>query len=177
MSDPAPDAPETSARRVRRPSIPGVINGLAAVAVIALLLMQIVVVALRYVFSIGAPWASDMLTYLYFFIVLLPLVVVVLRDESVRVDVFSQSFPAPLMRLLDRFALLVLFSPAMALAAWNFVPMVKTSWRVLESSPSMGGLPGYFLLKTLAAVVFAILAIVALWLGVRRGIYRKGDRT
>lgn len=169
MNDPTPPQSRTRPRF----SFAGTLRGLAAVAVISLLMAQIVVVALRYVFSIGAPWATDLLTYLYFFIVSLPLAGVLLRNESVRVDVMSQRFPPVLRRWIDRIALLGLLFPAMAWAAWKSVPMVQTSWRVLESSPTLGGLPGFFILKTITALLFATLAIVALILGLRPGLYRN----
>ncbi|WP_323019068.1 TRAP transporter small permease subunit [Pararhodobacter sp.] len=158
-------------------SFSGVLRGVAALAVVALLMAQIVIVALRYVFSAGAPWATDLLTYLFFFIVSLPLVGVILHNESVRVDVFSGRFPPRLNRVIDRIALLGLLFPAMAWAAWNAVPMVRTSWRVLEGSPTLGGLPGLFLLKTVTALVFAALALVALIVGLRPRLYGKGDET
>ncbi len=161
--------------RKRRVDPAGWLRALAAIAVIVLLAAQIVVVAMRYVFSMGWPWATDLLTYLFFLIVSLPMVAVLLRNESVRVDVLSQSFSRPLRRAVDRVALLVLLFPAMAWAAWKSVPMVSTSWRVLESSPTLGGMPGYFVLKTLVAVVFAALAVLALFLGLRRTPYREGE--
>ncbi|SEO38760.1 TRAP-type mannitol/chloroaromatic compound transport system, small permease component [Salinihabitans flavidus] len=152
------------------------LDALAATAVIGLLASQIVIVALRYVFSLGWPWATDLLTYLFFFIVSLPLVRVLLHNESVRVNVLSQSFPRPVMEVIERVALIGLLCPAMTWAAWNTIPMVKTSWRVLEGSPTLGGLPGFFIIKTLAALVFAALAIVSLVMGLRRHPYRKGEK-
>ncbi|WP_370269875.1 TRAP transporter small permease subunit [Nioella sp.] len=160
-----------------RLSFSGTLRGVAAFAVVALLMVQIVIVALRYVFSLGAPWATDLLTYLFFLIVSLPLVGVILNNESVRVDVFSGRFPPRLRRGIDRVALLGLLFPASAWAAWNAVPMVRTSWRVLESSPTLGGLPGFFVLKTVTALVFAALALVALIVGLRPGLYGKEDQT
>ncbi|MCM2560763.1 TRAP transporter small permease subunit [Lutimaribacter sp. EGI FJ00015] len=155
----------------------GVLRGIAAFAVISLLFAQIVIVALRYVFSIGAPWATDLLTYLFFFIVSLPLAAVLLYDESVRVDVFNQRFPPAMRRVIDRIALLGLLFPAMSWAAWKAVPMVQTSWRVLESSPTLGGLPGFFILKTITALVFVTLAVVSLILGLRPSLYGKDTKT
>ncbi|MDF0603000.1 TRAP transporter small permease subunit [Psychromarinibacter sp. C21-152] len=169
----------TILRTLRRSgaSLAAVLRGCAAAAVISLLLAQIVIVALRYVFSTGAPWATDLLTYLFFFIVSLPLAGVLMRNESVRVDVFSQRFSRRTRRVIDRFALLGLLFPAMAWAAWNSVPMVWTSWRVLESSPTLGGLPGYFILKTVTALVFVTLAVIALILGLRPSPYREDEET
>ncbi len=152
-----------------------ILRGIAGFAVLCLLAAQIVIVALRYVFSLGAPWATDLLTYLFFVVVSFPLAAVLLRNESVRVDVFSPRFPPAIRQVIDRFALLCLQFPAMAWASWKAVPMVQTSWRVLESSPTLGGLPGYFILKTITALIFVTLAVVSLFLGLRPNLYRGGE--
>lgn len=148
---------------------------LGGIAVIALLLCQIIVVALRYVFSLGWPWATDLLTYLNFLIVTLPMVWVVAFNKSVRVDVLRGYMSDRLCILFDRLALLGLFLPAMAWAAWTSWSLTRNSWSLLESSPNMGGLPGYFLLKTILTATFTGLAIVAIWVGLRPRAYGEAD--
>jgi TRAP-type C4-dicarboxylate transport system permease small subunit len=69
---------ETESQEKARPPIlsrmTGLLDWIAGLMVIGLLIWQLaVVVLLRYVFSLGAPWASDLLTYFFFFVVILPL--------------------------------------------------------------------------------------------------------
>lgn len=148
---------------------------LGGIAVVALLLAQIVVVALRYVFAMGWPWATDLLTYLNFLIVSIPMLAVVAFNKGVRVDVLRNSMSRRTRNVLDRIALLGLFLPAMIWAAWTSWPLTQNSWSLLESSPNMGGLPGYFVLKTILTAVFAGLAAVALWIGLRPGLYGEDN--
>ena len=142
--------PKTLARRCL-----DLLTDIGAMAVPVLLFTQILVVALRYAFSLGWPWATDLLTYLNFVIVSVPMIGVVALNSGVRVDVLRARMSERLQRALDRVALLALFLPAMLWAVWTSWPLTRNSWSLLEGSPNMGGLPGYFLLKTLLTLVFA----------------------
>ena len=143
----------------------------AAVIVILLLVAQVAVVALRYVFSIGWTWALDFLVYCFLLSVILPGLVVILRNESVRVDVFYSAWTRARQNMVDRAALLLLIFPAMGYAAWTSLGTTLRSWAILEASPTFGGLPGYFLLKTGITVFFATLALAALALAFRSAPY------
>lgn len=158
---------------LRRPL--DLLTWLGGIAVIGLLLVQILVVAFRYVFSLGWPWATDLLIYLNFLIVTLPMIWVVANNKGVRVDVLRARFSARTQNLSDRFALLFLFLPAMMWAAWTSWPLTRNSWSLLESSPNMGGLPGYFILKSLLTGAFAGLALTALWMGLRPREYERAS--
>ncbi|MEW2915118.1 TRAP transporter small permease subunit [Leisingera sp. JC11] len=147
----------------------------AGYLVTALLFAQIVIVALRYVFALGWPWALDLLVYLFFLSVLLPGLWVLTSNVSVRVDVFYSGFGKTRRRGIDRFSLLFLLFPAMAYSAWASLGTTLNSWRVLESSPTFGGLPGYFLLKTALTLYFTIFAVTALILALRKQPYANED--
>ncbi|MCP5075588.1 MAG: TRAP transporter small permease subunit [Rhodobacteraceae bacterium] len=145
-------------------------------ALIALLLLaQVVIVALRYVFAIGWPWALDLLVYLFFLSVLLPGLAVLTGNVSVRVDVYYANWSRRRRRTVDRLALLILVVPAMGYAAWNSFGTTVNSWQVLESSPTFGGLPGYFLLKTVLTLYFAMFAVTALIMALRKEPYEEDD--
>lgn len=148
---------------------------IAAYLVVVLLVAQVVIVALRYVFAIGWPWALDLLVYLFLISGLLPAIAVIIRNAVVRVDVFYSAWSKPRQRIADRISLLVLFFPSMGYAAWAMSGTLVRSWYVLESSPTIGGLPGYFILKTVLFLYFAGLSITALLLAFRRDPYDTGD--
>lgn len=143
----------------------------AGIIVLLLMFAQVVVVALRYVFSLGWPWALDFLVYCFFVSALLPALFVLIRDVSVRVDLFYGQWGDERRRRVDRLALLIILFPSMAYAGWTSMATTARSWAVLESSPTYGGLPGYFILKTLLTLVFFVLAGVAFLMALRRAPY------
>lgn len=147
------------------------LTDLAGLLLGALLLAQVVVVAFRYVFAAGWPWASDLLVYVYVVAVLLPGLAVLVSNASVRVDVFYAGWSRARRAWVDRLALLGLIAPAFAYATWAAIPMARSSWRILETSPTYGGLPGFFVLKALLLVFFAAMTVTAVVLGLRRNPY------
>lgn len=145
------------------------------VMVVLLLLAQIIVVALRYVFSLGWSWALDLLVYLFYLSVLLPMLLVLVGNATVRVDIFYAGWGIRRRTFVDRFALLGLLFPTMTYVVWASLGPTLNSWRVLEASPTFGGLPGFFLLKTLLTLTFAALAGVSLIMGLRKSPYETLD--
>jgi len=146
-------------------------NGAASIAgaaIIALLVGQIIIVVLRYIFSYGIPWGLDLLVYLFLIESLLPLPLVILENHNVRVDIFYQSYRPVMKAILDRVGLLFLLFPSTGYAAYvTWGPMLN-SWRLLESSPTLDGLPGFFLLKTILFLTFASVSLVSLVLALKR---------
>jgi len=140
---------------------------LAGLLIIGIMLVQLVVVLLRYVFSIGVAWGLDLLVYLFLVASLLPLLFVILSNHNVRVDVFYQSYSLSLRNRLDRISLAALLFPVTAYTAYVSWAPALNSWRLLEASPTLDGLPGYFLLKTLQLLVFASLSLIAVLLAAR----------
>lgn len=141
--------------------------------ILLLMLSQLVVVAMRYIFALGWPWALDLLVYCFFLSALLPMIFVVLADASVRVDILYSGYSPELRRRLDSIALIGLLASSMGYAAWASWGNTVRSWQIMETSPTYGGLPGYFLLKTTLTAVFAGLAVTA----VAKGLQRDRDGT
>ncbi len=140
----------------------------AALAIVILMLAQVIMVVLRYVFSAGFQWGQDLLVYLFMGASVLPLAYVIVKNRSVRVDVFYAGYSQATKATLDRWGLLLLFLPVTAstvYASWG--PLIN-SWQIHEGSATFGGLPGLYLLKTLQVLVFIALALCALLLGMKR---------
>jgi TRAP-type mannitol/chloroaromatic compound transport system permease small subunit len=140
----------------------------AGAAIIALLVMQIIVVILRYIFSYGIPWGLDLLVYLFLVESLLPLPLVILENHNIRVDIFYQGYSNEKKMRLDRFGLALLLFPSSAYAAYiSWGPMLN-SWRLHESSPTLDGLPGYFVLKTILFLTFVSISLVSFVLALKK---------
>jgi len=141
---------------------------IAGTAIIALVVIQIIIVILRYIFSFGIPWGLDLLVYLFLIGSLLPLPLVIFENHNVRVDVFYQGYSPEKKKILDKFGLVFLLFPSTGYAAYvSWRPMLN-SWRLLESSPTLDGLPGYFILKTILFASFASLSLVSLVLAIKK---------
>ncbi|MCB1385621.1 MAG: TRAP transporter small permease subunit [Nitratireductor sp.] len=154
-------------------------RGLAAAGgwlIAALIVLQLMIVVLRYVFSAGWPWSLDLTVFLFLLIATLPGLLVVTGNSGVRVDLFYAGWLRGRRRLVDRLALLLLLCPSMACAAWASLGATLQSWQVLEGSASAGGLPGVFLLKTVLTLFFAVLALAGLLLALRRAPYADSEQ-
>lgn len=143
-------------------------NSIAGYLILALMVSQLAIVVLRYVFSVGTQWGQDLLIYIFMIASVLPVVLVVLRNLNVRVDVFYVNFPGRVKARLDRFGLLFLLMPAMAYTAYVSWRSVLNSWQIGEGSATLGGLPGLYVLKALQMGMFGLLALAALLLCTRR---------
>lgn len=174
------NAPPTTTRAGRTALPHRFAEALAGVAgglLVALMLAQFGIVVLRYLFAFGFSWGLDLLSYLFMASSLLPLVFVVVAGKSIRIDVFSHNYAAAAKSRLDRFAFLLLLLPACAHTAHVSWPALVNSWQLLEASPTLGGLPGYFLLKSLLWLSFAALALAAAWLAWRPRADSPGDES
>lgn len=116
---------------------------------LAMVLLQFVVVIMRYVFGIGSLYAQESIVYIYAIIFLCAAGYTLVHDGHVRVDIIYGS-ASPRRRawtnLLGTILLLIPFSIFTFVISWGYV---GRSWRILEGSQEGTGLPFVFLLKTM----------------------------
>ena len=129
-----------------------------AVAWLALIMVivQFGVVVARYVFGVGSLHAQEAVVYLHAVIFMLAAAYTLSDDGHVRVDIIYRSASLRYkawVDLLGAVALLIPVAIIITVASWGYV---ANSWRIMESSMEVSGIPGVFLLKTLIPV-FAIL--------------------
>lgn len=148
---------------------------LGGVAILLLLPVQVGVVIGRYVFSVGEAWTYDLALYLFALACVLPTLLVVLQNENVRVDVLYENYPRRFQRKIDRLGLILLLAPASAFTVFNYFPFVRSSWKLMETSPTLDGLPGFFILKTVLWLTFCGLAALGVLLALRNDPWLKGQ--
>ena len=135
-----------------------------------------IVVALRYLLDAGAIWLQESVVYMHAAALLLGLSYALRHDAHVRVDVLYARFSARTRALVDCLGATALLMPVAATMVATSYDYVFDSWRVLEGSPEVGGLPAVFLLKTLlpvsAVLLFVQAAATALrnWRRLRDGV-------
>jgi TRAP-type mannitol/chloroaromatic compound transport system permease small subunit len=127
--------------------------------VLVMMLIQFLIVVLRYAFNFSSVPMQESVMYLHAMVFLLAAGYTLHQDGHVRVDIFYRARSARGKALVDLLGTLLLLLPVMifvALVSWGYV---GKSWRIFEGSPDSGGIPGVFLLKSLI-LVFAALMIL-----------------
>jgi TRAP-type mannitol/chloroaromatic compound transport system permease small subunit len=120
------------------------------------------VVTLRYGFDTGAIVIQESVIYLHATAFMLGIAYTLKHDEHVRVDVvYSRLGTAGRARVDLAGHCLLLLPTALAVLLYS-LPYVAASWRILEGSPEVGGIPATFLLKTL----IPLMAITVLLAGI-----------
>jgi len=129
---------------------------------LAMVLLQFVVVILRYVFGIGSLYAQESIVYMYSIVFLVLAGYTLLHDGHVRVDIIYGS-ASPKRRawtnLLGTIFLLIPFAIFTFAISYGYV---MRSWRILEVSQEGTGLPLVFLLKTMILVFAGTLFLQAI---------------
>lgn len=137
----------------------GRVAGVLAVLLVALVFALVLA---RHAFSAGSVAAQEAVLWLHAAIFLLGLAYALRHGAHVRVDVFSQAW-RPRTRAWVEFGaglgLLLPFCLFMVAISWDYV---GASWAVRESSRDPGGLPGWYLLKSLLPLSAALLLLQGL---------------
>lgn len=135
-----------------------------------LVLGQLAVVILRYVFGMGFIELQDAVAYAFAALVVLALPVAWAEDAHVRVDVLRVGQGPRTREWTDRVGVVLLLIPFFALTIWHVWPAISYSWSIHEGSVETGGLPGLYLVKTclpLACVLMILQGVAGLVAGGR----------
>ncbi len=132
-------------------------------ACLALLLVlavsQLSSVFLRYFMGQGFIWLGDVSAWSFAGVAMLSMPVALARDANIRVDVLVEESGEKTKRQIDFAAIILLLFPMFLLLAAGAWPQAVTSWRILEASPQIGGLPGYFLVRTLPVIAAGLMLL------------------
>ena len=129
---------------------------------IAMALLMVFVVVLRYVFGVGAIAAQEGVTYMHSSLFMLGASYTLLADEHVRVDIFYSDFSPRAKAWVNVLGHIVFTLPLALLIGLSSLDYVSESWRALEGSAEPGGIHGVYLLKTLIPLMAALLALQAI---------------
>ncbi len=124
--------------------------------VLAIALVEVAVVLMRYVFGVGSIWLTEAIGYAHATLFMGAAAWTLQQGGHVRVDIFYADASPRGRALVDLCGAVVLLLPFVAVLAFFSLPYVARSWAILERSPEASGLPLVFLLKTLIPA-FAIL--------------------
>lgn len=137
----------------------GRLAGLLAIALVAL---SFALVVARYALGLGSVAAQEGVLWLHAALFLLGLAYALRHGAHVRVDVFSQRWTPRTRARVELAGMLLLLLPLcvfMVAISWDYV---AASWAAREGSRDPGGLPGWYLLKSLLPLSAVLLMLQAL---------------
>lgn len=128
-----------------------------------MVLVQFVVVLLRYVFGIGWIWMQEGIIYMHALVFLTAAGYTLVHDGHVRVDIFYGGMSERGKAIVNLFGGFVFLLPMCAMIAWASFGFVSRAWGIFEGSPEGdNGIPGVFILKSMILVFCGVVALQGL---------------
>ena len=129
---------------------------------VLLVLMQGLVVLLRYGFSWGSIALQESVTYLHAICFMLGAAFTLQVDRHVRVDVLYRSMNLKQQALVNAVGSILFLIPICLFMLWTSYDYVLQAWTIKERSADSGGLAIVYLLKTLIPLLAVSLLAQAL---------------
>ena len=143
---------------------------------LAMVLVQFVVVILRYVFAIGFIPMQESIWYLHGIVFMVGAGYTLLHDGHVRVDIFYREARPKAKALVNLLGVLIFLLPVCAVTWWLSWSYVGNSWRIFEGSTEVSGLPFIYLLKTVILVFVVLIVLQGLSLALKSVMVLRGQQ-
>ncbi|MEM9739659.1 MAG: TRAP transporter small permease subunit [Pseudomonadota bacterium] len=124
---------------------------------VVIVVTQLLVVILRYVFGLSFSWLSEIVVYGFAAMFLLASASALRENDHVRVDILRPRFGVRGRAAAELVGIYLFLFPICALVLWSAIsPSFVRSWMNFEASRESDGLPILFLFRTLIPL-FAVL--------------------
>jgi len=137
---------------------------------LAMVVLQVMVVLMRYVLGVGSIWLSEAIVYAHATLFMGASAWTLQQGGHVRVDIFYADAAPRSRAVVDLLGAVVLLLPFCCVLAWFALPYVGRSWAILEHSREASGLPLVFLLKTLIPVFAVLLGLQGIAQAIRAAL-------
>ncbi|MEZ5934278.1 MAG: TRAP transporter small permease subunit [Alphaproteobacteria bacterium] len=142
---------------------------------LGMILLQFVIVVLRYVFGLGWVALQEAIVYMHASVFLGAAAYTLLHNGHVRCDIFYADATPRTRALVDLIGVFLFLLPMCIMIFWVSWPYVANAWAVLEGSPEGRlGIPAVFLLKTIILVFAVLLGLQATSMAVHAGLRLAG---
>ena len=148
-------------------------RGVAWLALL-MVLVQFVVVVMRYVFGLSVLVMQESIWYMHSIIFLVAAGYTLLHNAHVRVDVLYGSVDAKRKALIDLGGVLIILLPTCAATVWLSWDYVLNAWKVREGSVEVSGIQAVYLLKTCIWLFAGTLALQGIALAARSAFTLAG---
>jgi TRAP-type mannitol/chloroaromatic compound transport system permease small subunit len=145
----------------------GAVGTAARWLAVLLVLVQFVVVGLRYIYGSSFVWMQESVVYVHATLFMLSIAYVLLIDGHVRVDIYFANWSAKTRAATDLAAVILAILPFCGFVIWASWPYVASSWRLGEGPLQVGGLPFTPALKSLIPAMATLLALQGLSMAAR----------
>jgi TRAP-type mannitol/chloroaromatic compound transport system permease small subunit len=139
-----------------------------------MVLTQMAVVVLRYVFGVGWIALQESIVYMHATVFLTAAGYTLLHDGHVRIDIFYLSASERGKATVNLLGAVFLLLPMATTIFWIAWPYAANSWSILEGSPEGSGIPAVFLLKSVILVYAVLLGLQGTALALRSALTLVG---
>lgn len=129
---------------------------------LAMVIVQFIVVILRYVFGIGSLPLQESVIYLHATLFLLAIADTLIAEAHVRVDIFYAKATPITRARINLLGTSLFLLPVAVLIFYVSYDYVALAWKVREGSRETSGIQAIYLLKTLILVFAAQLTLQAI---------------
>ncbi len=149
--------------------------------ILLMVLVQLTVVSMRYVYSattlwfIPSVWLQEAVVYFHGATIMLGAGYAFLYDGHVRVDVLRGRASQRSRDWTDLIGSLLLLIPLCAIIAWSAYPNVLIAWVTLEGSLETNGLPFRYVLKTMVLAFAVLLGLQAASVALKAVLRLRGQ--
>ncbi|MDP6427967.1 MAG: TRAP transporter small permease subunit [Rhodospirillales bacterium] len=131
-----------------------------------MVIIQFVVVVMRYVFGVGSIMMQESVIYLHAILFMIGAGYTLLYGGHVRVDIFYRDASARGKAILDLIGIAVFLLPVCILIWWFSWRYVGASWAVFEGSKETSGIQAVFLLKSTILAFAALMGLQGISLAI-----------
>jgi TRAP-type mannitol/chloroaromatic compound transport system permease small subunit len=135
------------------------VGEIAAWLVLVTVAVCAAVATLRYGFGLGRIWLQELYVVAFGAGFMLMAPQAYAENAHIRIDVLSHRWGPATRAAIELVGCVLFLVPWLLVLAWASWPFVRLSWLVREPSPQAGGLPGYYLVKSIIPL-FALLMLL-----------------
>lgn len=151
------------------------VGRVAAWLVLVTVLVCAAVAILRYGMGFGRIWLQELYVAAFGVGFMLVAPWAYADDAHIRIDILTGRWSERRRAGVELLGGIVFLIPWLLIIAWASWPFVRLSWMVHEPSPQAGGLPGYYLLKSMIPA-FAVLMLLQALASIARSLLVLGGR-
>ena len=152
------------------------IGRVASWLALLMVLLQFVVVVMRYVFGVGFIFMQEGVIYLHATLFMVGAGYTMLHGGHVRVDIFYRDARPRRRALVDLLGVILFLLPVCVVIGWASWPYVEQSWSVFEGSKETSGIHAVYALKSMILAFVVLISFQGLSLALNAVLTLAGRK-